>query len=800
MAKVKPLPAKALCKRCDPKQFTFKTTDQLKDFDDIIGQERAVEAIEFGMGIRHKGYNLFVLGPPGTGRHGVIRRFVERQALEEEVPSDWCYINNFGEAHEPRVIELPPGKGAPFQKDMAQLIEELGEAVQAAFNSDDYRARVQAIKNDSRDKNMNFVQEIERLSKEKSLTPVQSPAGMTIAPLAGDQVMTPEAFEKLPEEQKERIQKDIDELQKYIQDGVLKGPQMEREEREKIKQLGREMTRVAAKTLLTDIRQRYREFSKVTDYLDEVETDVVERAEAFRRKDPPAGAEGMPPSAMPFEAEQELLNRYKVNLIVDNRKAKGAPVVYEDNPSLHNLMGRIDHVSQFGTLKTDFNLIKSGALLRANGGYLMLDIRKVLMQPMVWEELKRALRSGEIRIEPMAQLVGLVSTVSLKPEPIPLEIKIIMVGERRLYYMLSALDPDFSALFKVAVDFSDRIDRTPESDVTFARLIATTARKEGLRTLDRGAVARMIEQGSRMAGDSDKLSTQLRHVFDLLREADFAAKKNGNGVITSNDVDQAIRAQIYRVDRLRSELQEEIHRGTILIDTDGEKVGQVNGLSVLQLGGYAFGRPSRITARTRLGQGKVLDIEREVDLGGPTHSKGVLILTGYLGARYAEDKPLSLSASLVFEQSYGGVDGDSASSAELYALLSSLSKVPIKQSLAVTGSVNQHGQVQAIGGVNQKIEGFFDVCQQGGLAGDQGVLIPASNVKNLMLRHDVIEAVKMKKFNIYPVETVDQGIQILTGIAPGKRGRSGSFPKGTINRLVEDALTRLADQGKSSNK
>jgi lon-related putative ATP-dependent protease len=497
---------------------------------------------------------------------------------------------------------------------------------------------------------------------------------------------------------------------------------------------------------------------------------------------------GMPPPPR----EDASFRQYQVNVVVDNSDAEGAPMVFEDNPTHANLVGRVEHLSEMGALVTDFSLIKAGALHRANGGYLMLDARRLLMQPYAYEALKRVLRSGEVRIESLGQMLSLITTVSLEPEAIPLDVKVVLIGERMLYYLLCQYDPDFSELFKVAVDFDDVIDQGPEMVRHYAALIATLARREELRPLDRAAVARVIERGTRLADDQEKITAQVSHMVDLVREADYWAHEAGRDTITATDVQTAIDAQIHRLDRIRARSQEMIERGLMLIDTDGAVVGQINGLSVLMLGTFSFGRPSRITARVRMGAGEVVDIERKVDLGGPLHSKGVLILSAFLGARYAQDSPLSLSASLVFEQSYGGVDGDSASSAELYALLSALSDYAIDQSFAVTGSVNQHGRVQAIGGVNEKIEGFFDLCRARGLTGKQGVLIPESNVKHLMLRHDIIEAVERGDFAIYPVETIDQGIEILTGRPAGERDADGKFPADSVNGRVETRLHDLA--------
>jgi lon-related putative ATP-dependent protease len=571
-------------------------------------------------------------------------------------------------------------------------------------------------------------------------------------------------------------------------------PQWDRERRAKVKELNQEVGMFAVGHLIEELRRTYLDLPTVLGYLTSVQQDVIDNLDEFlgiTDTPPAAPAEASPPRP-PVTAS--FFRRYRVNVVVDHSGAIGAPVIYEDNPAVQNLVGRIEHMAQMGTLVTDFNLIKAGALYRANGGYLILDARKVLLQPFAWEELKRALRSREIRIEVLGQTLNLISTVSLEPEPIPLDVKVILLGERMLYYALYEADPDFGELFKVAADFEDQMARTADNHLLYARMIGTIARQEGIRPLDRAAVARVIEQSARLAGDADKLSTHVHSVADLLCEADYWAGEAQHPVIDAPDVQHAIDAQIRRLDRVRERIQEEIQRGTILIDTQGTAVGQVNGLSVLSMGQFAFGRPSRITARVRLGRGEVVDIEREVALGGPIHSKGVLILSAYLGARYASDRPLSLSASLVFEQSYSGVEGDSASSAELYALLSALADLPVKQGLAVTGSVNQRGQVQAIGGVNEKIEGFFDICRAQGLTGEQGVLIPASNVKHLMLRHDVVAAVAAGQFQVYAVETIDQGIEFLTGVPAGERDDTGKFPAGSVNQRVEARLVALAEK------
>ncbi len=801
MERVQPLLAEQLCKRCNTDDLVFDTTAELEPLDEVLGQARAMRAIEFGIGIRRKGYHLFAYGPPGTGKHSIIKKILEKKAADEQAPPDWCYVNNFEQPHKPKAVKMPPGRASQFARDMDKLLEELKVGIPSAFESDDYRNRKHMIENVIKERQEAVFGEIQKRAKEKHITPIRTPAGMALAPTKDGEVIKPEDFEKLPEEEKSRIQEDINTLQKSLQEALSLAPKWESEQREKIQKLNREVTSFAVGHLLSELRQRYTGLEAVITHLDDVEKEIIEHYEEFLLRDPKENKEGEGAfRAMTSALTATPLRRYRVNVIVDNSQVKTAPIVYEDQPSVQNIMGRIEHLAQFGTLMTDFMLVRSGAFHRANGGYLILDARKLLLSPFAWEELKRTLQSQEIRIESLGQMLSMVSTVSLEPQPIDLNVKVVLVGDRMLYYLLSAQDPDFEELFKVPVDFDDRIARTPRTDMLFARLIASMASKEGLRPFDRGAVARIIEQGARLAEDSEKLSTQMSNLLDLLREADYWSIENGNPVIKAEDVERAVEARIHRSDRWRERTMEEIQRNTILIDTEGEQIGQINGLSVIQIGRFAFGRPNRITARIRLGKGEVLDIEREVDLGGPTHSKGVLILASFLGARYCQDRPLSLSASLVFEQSYSGVDGDSASSTELYALLSSIAEVPIKQSLAVTGSVNQYGKVQAIGGVNQKIEGFFDACRIKGLTGSQGVLIPASNIKHLMLRKDVVQAAESGQFHIYPIEHIDQGIEILTGLPAGRRDANGIFPKGSINRLVEDRLIKLAGQARNFGK
>jgi predicted ATP-dependent protease len=790
---IQPLAPEALCTQCDPAQFSFATTAELEDLTQVLGQTRAVEALKFGIGIRRDGYNLFVLGEPGTGKRTVVRQFLDDKAAREAPPPDWCYVNNFQEAHKPRVMQLPAGTGVKLKNDMEQLMADLRAAIPAVFESEEYRTRRQEMEEKLKEQHEQAFEELRKEAESHSVALVRTPSGMAFAPMRKNEVVSPEDYEKLPDAEKQRIEAVIATLEEHLAKIIHQLPQWRREGQRRIRELDREVTISAVGHLIDDLKKEYVALPVVIEYLATTQQTVIDNVDDFRHtteETPEITFLGIPISR-PGGAPS--LRRYQVNVLVDNSASKGAPVVYEDSPTFPELIGRVEHIAQMGALITDFMLIKPGALHRANGGYLMLDARKVLMQPFAWEGLKRVLSAREIRIESLGQALSMVSTVSLEPEPIPLNLKVVLLGEPLLYYLLSEYDPEFSELFKAAVDFGLDMQRNGDSNQLYARLIATLARRDQLLDLDRGAVARVIEYGARLVEDAEKLSVRLSEITDLLREADHWAREAGREVIGASDVQTAIDAKIFRSDRIRERLQEAIQRGTLLIDTSGERVAQVNGLSVVDLGNFMFGHPSRITASVRLGRGEVLDIQREVELSGPIHSKGVLILSGFLGARYAPDRPLALSASLVFEQTYGEVEGDSASSAELYVLLSALANAPIRQSFAVTGSVNQHGQIQPIGGVNEKIEGFFDVCRMRGLSGEQGVLIPATNVKHLMLRRDVIEAVRNGQFRIYPVSSIDEGIEILTGIPAGVRNAEGMFPDGSINARVEIQLIAMSE-------
>ncbi len=786
-----------LRRSCDPAQFPFETTGDVPDSAVLLGQDRAVAAIQFGIGIRHDGYNLFALGPAGAGKHALVRTFLEQRAASEPPARDWCYVHNFEEPHRPRAISLPQGMGARFRDDVARLVDEIRIAITAALETEEYRQRHQQIHDEFTTRRDKALEELRDRAAQRDVALIRTPLGLTLAAMRDGQVIDSDAFDQLPEGERQRIRAAMQAFEAELEKILHEVPKWHRESHDKIRALKRAITKVAVDALIDELKKAYENEPGVQAHLAALEKDVIENAESFRR--PKEGEEESPLDALMVRAgvAASPLGRFQVNVLNGQGGMPGAPVVYEDKPTFQNLIGRIEHVAQMGMLITDFTHIRGGALHSANGGYLILDARRLLLEPFAWEGLKRALRARAIRIESLGEALSLVSTVSLEPERIPLDVKVVLLGEPLLYYLLYELDPDFRELFKVAVDFEASVDRSAANDALYAGVLATMARRANVRPLSAIGVARVVEHGARVVGDGGKLWIGLDRLTDLLSEADYWAGVAGHAAVDATDVQRAIDARHARAGGPRDHLQEAIERGTIAIATSGEVTGQVNGLSVVELGGFAFARPSRITARVRLGAGTVVDIEREVELGGPIHSKGVLILSGFLSGRYVPDHPLSLSASIVFEQSYGAVEGDSASSAELYALLSALADVPVTQGIAVTGSIDQHGDLQAIGAVNEKIEGFFDVCQARGLTGEQGVLIPSANKRHLMLRDDVIEAVAAGRFHIYAVDTVDQGLEILTGIDGGARDEAGRFPDGTVNGRVQDRLMTFAKQARA---
>jgi lon-related putative ATP-dependent protease len=785
---VAPVPAAQLARRADLSAIAFETTADLAPIGLPVGQERALDAVRFGARIEHPGFNLFVIGSPGSDMDRTVKAMLEAKARDEPVPPDWVYVHNFAAPQKPRAMRLPPGRGPQFRDAIRDLIKDLEVALPAAFESQDYQARRGAIDEAFRRKQEEAFGALTREAAERSVAVVRTPFGFGIAPLKDGEVLKPELFNALPEEERARVQATLQEFEKRLEEILNMIPRWDKQRRDEIRELNRDTARFAVGHSIDETKTRFTDLPQVLEHLDAMRADLLDNVGAFIAPQQPAEGEG----------EEEWattgpLDRYEVNVLVTHpADSPGAPVVEELHPTLGNLVGRIEHEWHRGVMVTSFRRLKAGALHQANGGYLLLDVRSVLIEPFSWLALKRALRSQQIKIERIDDLLGLTTTVSLEPDPIPLDIKVVLYGERLLYYLLAEYDPELAEHFKVLADFEDSFDRGPANEAAYARLIASIAQQGKLRPFDRAAVERVIERASRLAEDAAKLSLRVDPLRDLLAESDYWAGEAGRAVVGAADVERAIAQQIRRASRLRERMLESTLREIALIDTSGRRTGQLNGLSVIELGGYAFGRPSRISARVRPGAGKVVDIEREVALGGPIHAKGVLILAGFLGGRYALDVPLSLHASLVFEQSYSGVEGDSASTAELCALLSALAELPLRQDLALTGSVNQAGEVQAIGGVNEKIEGFFDLCAARGLTGTQGVLIPASNVQHLMLRADVIEACAAGRFAVWPVRTVDEAITLLTGVAAGERGPDGAFAPGSVNARVEARLREFA--------
>jgi len=784
---------------CNQNLFDFQSTADLDPLLEIIGQDRAAQAIAFGTGISSKGYNIFALGPSGAGKTSSIRRFLELKAAGEPVPDDWCYVQSFDDPSRPRAISVPPGRGCAFRDDMRALVQQISKDMPRAFEGAHYEQRRKEILQELQEQQSSAFAQLEEYLKERSFTLIRTPAGLAIAPVMDGKPLSAEEYAQLDAKTRERFETHRPDLDEQMSKTMRQVREQEKRVRAQVDRLDQELAEFVAAGHLHDLREKYEDCGSVLEYLSAVEKDIVKNASLFLAPAEGSGT-GAQPLPIPMPSTPSQLDRYEVNLLVDRCGATGAPVVVETNPTYHNVLGRIEHRVELGAMLTNFTMIKSGALHRANGGYLIVEAKRVLSNPLAWDALKRALANREIRIEEMGEAYRAVATAVLEPETIPLHVKVVLIGDAEIYYLLYSLDEDFRELFKVKADFETRMDRTEENVRKYALFIGQCCHQEGLPHFDPSGAARVVEHGSRLVEDQEKLSTRFAEIADLVRESAFWAARNDHPLVTEHDVQRALDQRTRRSSRVEEQILESTQRGFLFLDTSGEVIGQVNGLSVLQMGDYEFGKPSRITARAFSGKAGVLNIDREVKMTGPIHDKGVLIMTGYLGGKYAQQKPLTLSASIVFEQAYEGVEGDSASSTELYALLSSLSGVPISQGIAVTGSVNQRGEIQPVGGVTRKIEGFFDVCKAKGLTGDQGVIIPASNAKSLMLRHDVVEAVREKRFHVYSVSTVDEGISILTGRQAGEADETGTYPESTINALVAERLAQLAEGSKESSE
>jgi lon-related putative ATP-dependent protease len=769
-----------------------KTTEELAPLEETIGQKRAESALKFGLGIANQGFNIYVAGMPGTGRSSTVRRFLGELAPAKPVPSDWCYVNNFKDTYTPKALELPAGKGNEFAEDMKRFIEGVSRAIPQAFESEDYSNRREATLKSVQEESKKVLLNIEQKVQKQGFIIQSTRIGLFLIPVVEGKPVNEQQLLSLPPNVRNEIEKSREELGEEVRNTLGQVRRLENKAEEAVTKLDRDVTLYAIDGLITELLEKYSQAARIKEYLEEVRGDIIANVEQFLT---PPKELMQQQQQIPLQWRREAsLRKYDVNVIVDNSSTKGAPVIRETNPVYANVLGRIEREALFGALTTDFTMIHAGALHRANGGYLVLNALELLRDMMAYEVLKKSLQNNSIKIEDVGERLGFISTKSLRPEPIPLNTKVVLIGDPILYQRLFELDSEFKELFKVKADFDTSIERNNENLESYASFLCTISQREKLKHLDKSGVDKIIEYSSRMADHQNKLSTRFAEVADIVREASYYAGEEGSDCITGEHVKKAIEEKIYRSNLIQEKIQEAIQQGFILIDTKGEAVGQVNGLTVMGLGDISFGSPSRVTATIGLGRGRVIDIEREAKLGGPIHTKGVMILGGYLADKFSQERPLSLSARLVFEQSYGMVEGDSASSTELYSILSCLAGLPVKQNYAVTGSVNQKGEVQAIGGINEKIEGYYEVCKAKGLTGEQGILMPESNVQNLMLKEEVVEAVRAGKFHIHSVKTIDEGISILTGKKAGSRTADGSFEEGTVNYLVDKRLREMAER------
>ncbi len=775
-------------KSCNPDDLGCDTSQELTALETIVGQDRAIRAMQFGLGIKEKGFNIYVSGMPGTGRTTAVRRYLEEMAARKPVPSDWCYVNNFQDAYRPHALHLPAGRAVELQKGMENLTKIVFQEVRNVFESEEYVKHKEETLNKFQQQKQGIVEKVNQEAVNEGFVLQATPMGVVTVPTRNGKPMSEEDFMKLSQKERDNLVQKQQKVQDALEASIRQTKSLDKDAREAVDKLDREIALYALRNWNEDMKQKFEDLSDVLVYIDAVQTDLLDQVELFKTDE----KEETP--ALPFVAQPKGLpvKKYAVNILVDNSKQNGAPVVVETNPTHDNLFGRIEQEARFGALVTDFTLVRSGSMHRANGGYLVLPVEDVLRNPFVWEDLSHALANAKIVIEDASEKFGF-STKSLQPEPVPLDIKVILIGRPDIFQVLFTYEPHFHELFKVKADFDVAMTRNAEHTREYAAFAATLCKTENLKHLDQSAIARLVEHGSRLAEDQRKLSTRFGEISDVIREASYYAGEESEEYIGAQHIRKAIEERYYRSNMIQERLQEMIERGVIKIDIAGKKVGQINGLSVLDLGDISFGQPSRITVALSLGREGVVNIEREAKLSGPTHTKGVLILSGFLASRYAQDKPLSLSARLVFEQNYGGVDGDSASSTELYAIMSALADVPVSQAIAVTGSVNQNGEVQAIGGANEKIEGYFEICEALGLTGEQGVVIPESNVENLMLKESVVEAIQAGQFHIWPVRTTDEGIEVLTGVKAGARQADGKFDDESVNARVDRRLRDMAE-------
>ncbi|MCE5199362.1 MAG: ATP-binding protein [Armatimonadota bacterium] len=800
MAEIRTLSTDELSHKCSPEALGFETTADITPIEGTVGQERAVSAVDFGLGIHTHGFNIYVAGRPGTGRNSSVLAHINAKAKSEPAPHDWCYVNNFQDAYHPKVIRMTSGRGPEFAEDMDEFVKVAREELPRAFESENYGKRKGEIMDVIQRRREALLNELQKEAADLGFSIEVTPVGIASVPLTPEgRPYNRDEYDALPDEQKQDIKQKGVRLQESTNQFISRSRGLEKEVQDKVRDLDREIALFAVGHLLEALRAKYQQCDgfgdcqAILDYLNEVENDIVEHLDDFR------GTERRPQQGLPAALEElaeSSFDRYKVNVFVTRTNGDGAPVIQENNPTFNNLLGKIEYKSRFGFVSTDHNMIKSGAIHRANGGYLVIQALDVLLNPFSWDGLKRVLRAKQAAPENIMDQYGVVSVATIKPQAIPLDVKVVMVGSPQIYYLLYYMDEEFRKFFKVKADFDIEMDRTDKHIGQYSAFIARRCKEADLKPFHRTAVAKVVDYGSRLIEDKGRLSTRFIDIADLVSEAAYWADTAGSDMVMGEHVKQALEHKEYRSRMIEDKIQSLIDEGVIMIDAAESMVGQINGLSIYDLGDFSFGRPSKITARVAAGRGKIVDIQREAEMGGRIHSKGVMTLTGYLEGQYATDKPIAAYATLAFEQLYDEVEGDSASSTELYVLLSAIANIPVKQGIAVTGSVNQHGQIQPIGGVNRKIEGFFAVCKSKGFTGDQGVMIPASNIRHLMLKDEVIDAVRDGKFHIWPVETIDQGIEILTGIPAGEKRADGNYPEGTVHYLVNKRLQELAQTAK----
>jgi lon-related putative ATP-dependent protease len=784
------IPVEKLCNYLDPKTLKFKTTDEVKPLEGLFGQERALRALDIGLQADSNAFNLYVAGQVGTGKMTAVKMFLSKLAPQRPTPQDWVYVYNFESPDNPQAIALHAGMGPKFAKDMDKLVEQARQDIPRAFKSENYEHRKDQVLKDIEARRAAISDKIQTDARQAGFALQPTPLGMASVPLKEGRPMTADEFSSLPQEEQKHLEEAGEKVKDELEQALREARDLETMASERIETLDKEITLLAIGPLLDALRNKYRDFPEVITYLNQVQTDIPEHLEDFRQEKGESG-EANPLASLLHE---DHTGRYKVNVLVERKPGSGAPVVVEFRPTYYNVLGRVDYRARLSGASTDFTMIKAGAIHRANGGYLVVEAKELLTSPYAWEALKRTLRSGEVSIENLGDQYTIIPTASLRPEPIPINLKVVMVGSSYIYYLLYYMDEDFKRLFSVRADFDIEMDRDEEHINDYAGFIAGQVKEKSLKPFDRTGVARIIDFASRDVDHQERLSARLLDIGKLVTEASYWAAKNGDRYVTGDDVQTAIREREHRSDLMESKLRRAVKEGVLHISTTGENVGQVNGLSVMMVADHPFGNASRVTARTFMGTRGVANIDREIKLSGPIHSKGFLILTSYLAGKYAQDKPLAVSGNITFEQTYDEIEGDSASSTELYCLLSSLSGLPLKQGVAVTGSVNQHGEVQAIGGVNQKIEGFYELAKAAGLTGEQGVMIPADNVMHLMLKDEVVQAVKDGKFNLWAVKTIDEGIELLTGVPAGQVQADGRYPEGTVHQKVNQRLVDYANR------